>query len=89
MAAFDSATGKLIWQTPLAGRVHGLAIANGALYASTDQGGVYCFRPTAAKPFAALGQADGEPTGESIAIKPISSLSDKTVVSRWVLQEEA
>ena len=57
LAAFDSATGKLIWQTPLAGRVHGLAIANGALYASTDQGGVYCFRPTAAKPFAALGQA--------------------------------
>ena len=89
LAAFDSATGKLIWQTPLAGRVHGLAIANGALYASTDQGGVYCFRPTAAKPFAALGQADSEPTGESIAIKPISSLSDKTVVSRWVFQDEA
>ncbi len=89
LAAFDSASGKLVWQTPLAGRAHGLAVSNGALYASTDQGGVYCFRPTADKPYAALGQAGDEPDRELTPFRAIDSLSDKTIVSRWVFQDGA
>ncbi len=89
LAAFDSENGKLAWKTPLAGRVHGLAISNGALYASTDQGGIYCFRPTATKPYAALGQANEAAAKGSSPIEPIDSLSDKTIVSRWVFQDGA
>ncbi|MFL3665908.1 MAG: PQQ-binding-like beta-propeller repeat protein [Verrucomicrobiota bacterium] len=89
LAAFDSENGKLAWKTPLAGRVHGLAISNGALYASTDQGGIYCFRPTAIKPYAALDQANEAEAEATVPLEPISSLSDKTIVSRWVFQAEA
>ena len=89
LAAFDSESGKLAWKTPLAGRVHGLAISNGALYASTDQGGIYCFRPTATKPYAALDQANEAAVEPTVPLEPISLLSDKTIVGRWVFQAEA
>ena len=89
LAAFDSENGKLAWKTPLAGRVHGLAISNGALYASTDQGGIYCFRPTASKPYAEPRQPIEDSAKEISPIKAIDSLNDKTIVSRWVFQDEA
>ena len=89
LAAFDSESGKLAWKTPLAGRVHGLAISNGALYASTDQGGIYCFRPTATKPYVGLDQANEAAVEPTVPLEPISLLSDKTIVGRWVFQAEA
>ena len=44
VAAFDSATGKRLWKQAVDGRVYGLAVADGALYVSTDRGSIYCFR---------------------------------------------
>ena len=88
LAAFNSENGKIVWKTPLSGRVHGLAISGGALYASTDQGGVYCFRPTSDKPYTEPQKPIEDSAKESSPIKPIDTLDDKTIVSRWVFQDE-
>ena len=89
LAAFNSENGKLTWKTPIAGRVHGLAISNGALYASTDHGGIYCFRPTSDKPYTEPRQHIKDAAKEISPIKAIDTLNDKTIVSRWVFQDEA
>ena len=44
VAAVDSATGDVIWTGRVQGKAHGLCVANGALYVSTDTGKVHCFR---------------------------------------------
>ena len=44
VAAFDTATGKMLWSAPVTGRAHGLAVANGRLFVSTDRGTIHCFR---------------------------------------------
>ncbi len=44
ISAFRAEDGQLLWQTPVSGRAHGLAAADGALFASTDEGLIYCFR---------------------------------------------
>lgn len=41
--ALDAATGKEVWRAPVDGRVKGLAVANGRLVASTDDGRIHCF----------------------------------------------
>jgi outer membrane protein assembly factor BamB len=56
VAAFDSKTGTRLWQQHVEGKVYGLAVANGRLFASTDTGAIYAFRvePGAANSAAAL-----------------------------------
>jgi outer membrane protein assembly factor BamB len=87
LAAFDAEDGRPVWQTDLAGRVHGLAIANGALFASTDQGGIHCFRATASQPYAAPSQGGGEVSSENHPLAPLAPVDDKALASRWVFQE--
>lgn len=43
LAAFDTGTGEQLWSADVAGRVYGLAVAEGRLYAGTDTGAIYCF----------------------------------------------
>lgn len=43
VAAFDAKTGTMLWQQDVAGKVYGLAVANGRLFASTDTGAIYSF----------------------------------------------
>ncbi len=43
VAAFDAATGNPLWSAAVRGRAAGLAVANGTLYVSTDQGYVTAF----------------------------------------------
>ena len=66
-----------------------MAISNGALYASTDHGGIYCFRPTSDKPYTEPRQHIKDAAKEISPIKAIDTLNDKTIVSRWVFQDEA
>lgn len=47
VAAFDAKDGKALWQAPVDGKAHGLAVANGRLFVSTDRGSIYCFAATA------------------------------------------
>jgi outer membrane protein assembly factor BamB len=44
VTAIDCHTGKQTWTGAVEGEVLGLAVANGALYASSDAGRIYCFR---------------------------------------------
>ncbi|HUT57519.1 MAG TPA: PQQ-binding-like beta-propeller repeat protein [Phycisphaerae bacterium] len=62
--AVDAATGQEVWQAPVDGRVRGLAVANGRLVVSTENGRIHCFghglatpaAKVAAMPFSADGR---------------------------------
>ncbi|MBM4079061.1 MAG: hypothetical protein FJ278_05120 [Planctomycetes bacterium] len=44
VAAFSAADGQKLWQSPVDGNAHGLAVASGSLLVSTDRGSIHCFR---------------------------------------------
>lgn len=43
-AVFDKTDGKKLWSAAVTGKVYGLAISDGCLLVSTDEGKVYCYR---------------------------------------------
>lgn len=43
VSAFEAETGKPVWSAEIPGRVYGLAVANGRLFASTDHGHIVAF----------------------------------------------
>jgi outer membrane protein assembly factor BamB len=47
--AVDIASRKTLWSGQVAGTVLGLAVAGGRVFASTEQGAIYCFGPGAAR----------------------------------------
>lgn len=50
VAAYSIKDGAHLWEVPVEGQVFGLAVANGRLFASTDEGVIHCFRPCAVQP---------------------------------------
>jgi len=50
VAAFSLVDGRLLWETPVQGQAFGLAVSNGRLFASTDEGTIHCFRASDAAP---------------------------------------
>lgn len=63
VVALDTATGEEVWSQPVEGEARGLAVADDALFVTTDKGHIYCFRhgttspvrhkPSFAEPYAA------------------------------------
>ena len=49
VAAYRCSDGKRVWAGKVSGRAYGLAVAQGRLYASTDQGVIHCFGPKRAR----------------------------------------
>ena len=49
VAAFNAASGKERWSAPVTGRAHGLVVANGRLFVSTDRGTIHCFQVAAGR----------------------------------------
>ncbi len=43
--AFDPRDGKTLWRGTVRGKAQGLAVSDGRLYVSTDQGMIHCFQP--------------------------------------------
>ena len=43
LLCLNAATGKKVWRKNIDGSVYGVAAANGRLFASTDNGNIYCF----------------------------------------------
>ncbi len=43
VAAFETKTGREQWSAPVLGKAHGLAVAKGRLFVSTDRGAIHCF----------------------------------------------
>ena len=82
VAAFAAADGKRLWTHAVRGRAHGLAVARGSLYVSTDEGAIHCFRPT--------GQgeprlpAEPRPAPPAEALAAIEPIDDAALLGRWV-----
>ncbi|UCE50612.1 MAG: PQQ-binding-like beta-propeller repeat protein, partial [Phycisphaerales bacterium] len=45
ISLFNRNNGQMVWGTKVEGLARGLAVANGRLYVSTDEGRIYCFAP--------------------------------------------
>jgi outer membrane protein assembly factor BamB len=86
VVAFDSKDGKQIWETEVLGKAYGLAVADSALFVSTDEGNIYCFRSGTASEDtekAITGTLDTKPAKPS---PPITPINNKGLVDRWVFQ---
>ncbi|MHC4582109.1 MAG: outer membrane protein assembly factor BamB family protein, partial [Planctomycetota bacterium] len=44
IAAFSAEDGEVVWSASVDGKAYGLSVVNGALYVSTDEGRIHCFR---------------------------------------------
>ena len=85
VAAFSVTDGKELWKHAVRGRAYGLAVANGALFASTDEGAIHCFRPTGeGKP--RLPQI-AEPTPLPKEGVAIPAHKDEALIGRWVFHQ--
>ncbi|MEX2214870.1 MAG: PQQ-binding-like beta-propeller repeat protein [Phycisphaeraceae bacterium] len=86
VAAFEAATGKRVWQAKVLGRAQGLAAASGALFVSTDEGVIHCFKP-GDKPAPPVDNAHrlSEALPPPPAIEPIK---DDKLLGRWVFQSD-
>lgn len=91
VAAFAAADGAPLFEGQLGGKAYGLAVANGQLLVSTDEGAIYAFRP-AAKP---TSKADDPPTRSTekpqrppapVPPAPVPEIEDKDLLGRWVFQ---
>lgn len=50
VAAFDATTGEAAWELDVPGKVYGLAVSDGSLLVSTDEGTVHCYRDNVETP---------------------------------------
>jgi len=81
--AFSASDGRLVWEHAVEGRAYGLVVANGALFVSTDEGLIHCFRPTGVgRPRAVVGpEAPTRPQASGPVIGPNK---DQALLARWV-----
>ncbi len=92
IAVYDAATGKEQRRLKSEGRVYGLAVADGRLIASTDDGVVQTFASPAGRVVKTEPKTNREtdkPTKAAIRSKtrlPIQPLDDPQLVGRWVFQ---
>jgi len=45
VVAISAEDGDIVWRAPVEGGAFGIAVADGALFVSTDEGAIHCFRP--------------------------------------------
>jgi len=75
VVALSAQDGSLLWKGAVAGRAFGLAVANGALFVSTDEGGIYCFRAGGKTTKQALARHPHEKTNQEEDAPPPVELS--------------
>ena len=87
--ALSADDGRVLWHGNVAGRAYGLAVADGALFVSTDQGVIHSFRPDTTR----RAQRPIDPARLSAASKelvpagPVPQVHDPDLLGRWVFQE--
>ncbi|MCE9544943.1 MAG: PQQ-like beta-propeller repeat protein, partial [Planctomycetia bacterium] len=59
VTAYRADDGAVLWQTSVPGQAQGLALADGALWVSTDDGSILCYRPGAVPAVLAPGEPPG------------------------------
>lgn len=83
LAAGDGST---VWQGRVQGRAYGLAVANGKLYATTDEGTIHAFASIATmESEAPVVVKSSEPALPALAVPPFE---DDDLLGRWVFQGE-
>ncbi len=97
VAAFALSDGRLLWEQPVQGKAFGLAVADGRLFASTDEGTIHCFRPSDDETPAAIARP-GRTTAPSSetdadfappATTPQQRAEDKRgLVNHWLVHRE-
>ena len=85
LVARRASDGELLFQAELDGRVHGLAVAGGWLYASTDTGALVAYSPTAEprdfdEPLAADSSLGAPPS--------LQSMSTEALIARFAFQSD-
>lgn len=96
VAAFSIKDGTPLWEVPVQGQAFGLAVANGCLFASTDEGAIHCFRPSDAEPSFSAARADDLPTTSDDVPSPsapASSVNDRNedrhgLLGHWGVHRE-
>ncbi|MCF7849946.1 MAG: PQQ-binding-like beta-propeller repeat protein, partial [Kiritimatiellales bacterium] len=83
VVAIDAKKGKEQWKAETEGAVHGLAFANGRLFASTETGAIHCFVPQKT----AQGKQVVEPVAKSNAVEPFADKALKVAARKrgWCL----
>ncbi|NOY80284.1 MAG: PQQ-binding-like beta-propeller repeat protein [Kiritimatiellaeota bacterium] len=88
--AFDARSGAILWRGRVRGRAYGLAVANGALYVSTDAGILYRFtaskKPLAA--YADLLHGDEAPPAPGAPLGSDAPPADPALFGRWVFRHD-
>ena len=100
LTAYAAEDGHEVWSSEVEGRVYGLAMADKALFASTDEGVIYCFRPQEKEKLAAsnaphqAAHADKEETETSAsaavasAAPEVRRIDDPHLLGRWRFTKE-
>ena len=94
VAAFSLADGRLLWEAPVEGRAFGLALADGRLFVSTDEGVIHCLVASDEPlPEAVAASNRGASNDESDADVPASSGQqhpddERGLVSHWRVHRE-
>jgi len=83
VAAFRAGDGKRIWTGSVEGGAYGLAVSDGALYVSTDQGRISCFRPGKGKVKLVREEK------EALEVLDVPGFKSPGLVGRWLLQSGA
>lgn len=79
--ALDAATGETTWKAQVQGSVHSIAVADGRLYASTDQGLIYCFGPGDAVPVALVPEPVRLPPADTAYAAAAEAIVSRTGVT--------
>jgi outer membrane protein assembly factor BamB len=88
VAAFSAVDGRLLWTHSVDGRAYGLAVANGRLLVSTDEGVLTAFAVDSSLPAAGVASTKtDEAAAESLPAVPLpDGVDDKRLIGRWVFQ---
>jgi outer membrane protein assembly factor BamB len=82
VTAIDALSQKTLWSAPVDGIPHGLAVAGGRLFVSTDRGSIYCFAGNAKSPAAVVSHAP-----RPAEISPAVSAAAAEILRRSHVQE--
>ena len=86
VGAFSLSDGRKLWEAPVHGRAHGLAVIAGSLFVSTDTGALHCFREGAARstsPRKIVVPRAAKPSGTTVAPARVTVAG---LLDRWVFR---
>ena len=93
--AYDAATGQQIWSHQSEGRAYGLAVSDGSVFVSTDQGVVHCFSVGASVPKHGVAGKKGSgssnvdtesPPSSPNNLVPIQKVTEQHAIGQWAFQ---